>query len=121
MRIDVWLICICGFLMVGCSGVSITMALATGNPIRGLICNLFGIFLGLGAVSYAMSVGSNAGPSARAYLRDLRRRKYTAPPPIKFRCPGCGRAYNGTGTLAGTSFQCREKSCAKTFSVVADV
>lgn len=120
MRIYVWFVAILGMLMVGCSGVSIAVVTLQGQPLRGLLCNLAGVSIGLSALSYAMATGTNAGPSAGAYLRDLRRRKYSAPPPIKFRCPACGRTYNGTGTLVGTTFQCREKGCGKPFVVVAD-
>jgi hypothetical protein len=125
MRIGVWLMALGGLFIAGCSGCGafingLGITATRGYSAIPLLINILGILIGISMLSYAISRGSNAGPSAGAYLRDLRSRKYSAAPPIKFHCPACGRAYNGTAQMLGANFVCRERTCGQSFQVMPD-
>ena len=53
----------------------------------------------------------------KRYRRKARAEAAQAPPPaaIAFACPNCARRYQGSASLRGTSFVCRQ--CGKTFVV----
>src|SRR5262249_40493477 len=89
-----WIIAFCGVLMTGCSGVSIGVNVMSGSAagVIGMVLNILGIVLGLGLVGFAIAGKEGEGPSAGAYLREVRNRTY-APTraPVRFQCPACGR------------------------------